>query len=107
MSKFKILKDYQLTTDDKKIIILKSKVFIVDYVYVNKDITVTLDPLLVEGNPEYFQFIDWKTDFINFLKTSKIAQPSVIAKKLFPYIEENFKNDEVVITTKSDDSILL
>lgn len=106
MSKFKIIKDYQLTTQDKRIIILKAKVFIVDNVYVNKDVRVNLDPVLVENNPEYFQFIDWKTDFINYLKTNKIPQPSVVAKKIFPYIEENFKDGEIIDMIKIDDSAL-
>lgn len=91
MSKYKILKDFQLTTDDKKIVILKAKSYLIDYKYINKDINITMDPIVVENNPDYFQFIDFKTDFVIFLKTNKIAQPSIVAKKILPYIEENFK----------------
>jgi len=107
MSKYKILKDFQLTTDDKKIVILKAKAFIIDYKYVGKDGSVKMDPIVVENNPDYFQFIDFKTDFILFLKTNKIAQPSVVAKKILPYIEEHFKSDNLNQNSNSKEVILL
>lgn len=93
MSKYKIIKDFQLTTSDKKIVTLKAKLYINDFKYESKDITITLDPEVVEQNPEYFQFIDWKADFINHLKINKIPQPSIIAKKILPYIEDNFRTE--------------
>lgn len=102
MSKFKIIKDYQLTTEDKKIIILKAKVFIENYIYTNKDVRVKLDPEMVENNPDYFQFIDWKTDLTNYLKANKIPQPAIVAKKLFPYIEDNYKDIETISMVSSE-----
>lgn len=85
--KYKVLKDFQLLTDDKKIIILKAKTVIEDFKFKTKTETVTVPTDIIKNNPEYFAFIDWKEELQNHLKTNKIAQPAVITKKLVPFIE--------------------
>lgn len=85
--KHKVLKDFQLLTDDKKILILKAKTIIEDYKFKNKSETVTVPLDIIKNNPDYFAFIDWKEDLQSYLKTNKIPQPAVITKKLVPFIE--------------------
>ena len=85
--KHKVLKDFQLLTDDKKILILKAKTIIEDYKFNNKSETVTVPLDIIKNNPDYFAFIDWKEDLQSYLKTNKIPQPAVITKKLVPFIE--------------------
>jgi hypothetical protein len=85
--KYKVLKDFQLLTEDKKIIILKAKTVIEDFKFKTKTETVTVPTDIIKNNPEYFAYIDWKEELQNHLKTNKIAQPAVISKKLIPFIE--------------------
>ena len=85
--KHKVLKDFQLLTDDKKIIILKAKTVIEDYKFKNKSETVSVPVDIIKNNPDYFSFIDWKEELQSYLKVNKIAQPAVITKKLVPFIE--------------------
>ena len=85
--KHKVLKDFQLLTDDKKIIILKAKTTIEDYKFKNKSETVSVPVDIIKNNPDYFSFIDWKEELQSYLKVNKIPQPAVITKKLVPFIE--------------------
>lgn len=87
MKKHKAIKDFQLITNDKKIFILKSGSIIEDYRFVSKDIDITIDEDLINGNPEYFQEIDWKQDLNSYLKINKMPQPAQLSKKLIPFIE--------------------
>lgn len=85
--KHKVLKDFQLLTDDKKILILKAKTLLEDYKFKNKSEFVKVPSEIIKNNPDYFAFIDWKEELQNFLKTNKIPQPAVITKKIVPFIE--------------------
>ena len=85
--KHKVLKDFQLLTEDKKILILKAKTIIEDYKFKNKSETVSVPVDIIKNNPDYFSFIDWKEELQSYLKVNKIAQPAVISKKLVPFIE--------------------
>lgn len=90
MVKHKLLSDYQFLTNDKKIIILKTGTIIEDYKYITKSDSVNIDMDIVHNNPHYFQAIDWKIELLSYLKQNKIPQPSVVCKKLIPFIEETF-----------------
>jgi hypothetical protein len=85
--KHKVLKDFQLLTEDKKILILKAKTIIEDYKFKNKSETVSVPVDIIKNNPDYFSFIDWKEELQSYLKVNKITQPAVITKKLVPFIE--------------------
>lgn len=85
--KHKVLKDFQLLTEDKKILILKAKTIIEDYKFKNKLETVSVPVDIIKNNPDYFSFIDWKEELQSYLKVNKIPQPAVITKKLVPFIE--------------------
>lgn len=85
--KHKVLKDFQLLTEDKKILILKAKTIIEDYKFKNKSETVSVPVDIIKNNTDYFSFIDWKEELQSYLKVNKIAQPAVITKKLVPFIE--------------------
>jgi len=85
--KHKVLKDLQLLTEDKKILILKAKTIIEDYKFKNKSDTVNVPIDIIKNNPDYFSFIDWKEELQSYLKVNKIPQPAVITKKLVPFIE--------------------
>jgi hypothetical protein len=100
--KHKVLKDFQLLTEDKKILILKAKTIIEDYKFKNKSETVSVPVDIIKNNPDYFSFIDWKEELQSYLKVNKIAQPAVITKKLVPFIEtmmqeSGTKTKEVII----------
>jgi hypothetical protein len=99
--KYKVLKDFQLLTDDKKILILKAKTIIEDFTIKNKSEVVNISPDIVKNNTDYFSYIDWKEELQNYLKTNKIPQPAVITKKLVPFIEsmmsEKSPGKEVII----------
>jgi hypothetical protein len=85
--KHKVLKDFQLLTEDKKILILKAKTIIEDYKFKNKSDMVNVPVDIIKNNPDYFSFIDWKEELQSYLKVNKIPQPAVITKKLVPFIE--------------------
>lgn len=92
--KHKVLKDFQLLTDDKKILILKAKTIIEDYKFKNKSETVSVPVDIIKNNPDYFSFIDWKEELQSYLKVNKIPQPAVITKKLVPFIETMMKDTD-------------
>jgi hypothetical protein len=100
--KHKVLKDFQLLTEDNKIIILKAKTILEDFKYKNKSEFVTIPSEIIKNNPDYFAFIDWKEDLQSYLKINKIPQPAVITKKLLPFIENligqlGSKTKEVIV----------
>jgi predicted RNase H-like nuclease (RuvC/YqgF family) len=88
--KHKVLKDFQLLTTDKKIITLKSKTVLEDYKYITKNDNVVVEKDVINNNPDYFSIIDWKEELNTYLKQNKIPQPTIITKKLIPFLEEMF-----------------
>ena len=88
--KHKVLKDFQLLTNDKKIIVLKAKTVLEDYKYVTKNDNVLVEREIIDNNPDFFSPIDWKEELNTYLRQNKIPQPAVITKKLVPFIEEMF-----------------
>jgi DNA repair exonuclease SbcCD ATPase subunit len=98
--KHKVLKDFQLLTNDKKIIVLKAKTVLEDYKYVTKNDNVLVEREIIDNNPDFFAPIDWKEELNTYLRQNKIPQPAVITKKLVPFIEEMF-----VIQTDSSQTI--
>jgi DNA repair exonuclease SbcCD ATPase subunit len=88
--KHKVLKDFQLLTNDKKIIVLKAKTVLEDYKYVTKNDNVLVEKDIIDNNPDFFAPIDWKEELNTYLRQNKIPQPAVLTKKLVPFIEEMF-----------------
>jgi hypothetical protein len=88
--KHKVLKDFQLLTNDKKIIVLKAKTVLEDYKYVTKNDNVLVEREIIDNNPDFFSPINWKEELNTYLRQNKIPQPAVITKKLVPFIEEMF-----------------
>ena len=99
--KYKVLKDFQLLTDDKKILILKAKTIIEDFTIKNKSELVNISQDIIKNNNDYFAYIDWKEELQNYLKVNKISQPAVITKKLVPFIEsmmsEKLTGKEIIV----------
>jgi len=85
--KYKVLKDFQLITEDKKIIIIKAKTIIENYTFKNKNEIVKVPVEVIKNNEDYFAQFDWKEELQTFLRTNKIPQPAVITKKIVPFIE--------------------
>lgn len=98
--KHKVLKDFQLLID-KKILILKTGTTLVDYKYITKMDTISVEKDVVDQNPDFFTIIDWKSELILYIKQNKLPQPSILSKKLIPFIEETF-----ILNSKSDSSEL-
>ena len=86
--KHKVIKEFQFLTPDKKILILKVNTVLEEYVYCQKDESITIDKDIVDNNPEFFQEVDWRAELLSYLKTNKIPQPAVLSKKLIPFIDE-------------------
>ena len=86
--KHKVIKEFQFLTEDKKILILKVNTILEEYVYTQKDDSITIDKDIVDNNPEFFLEVDWKTELLSYLKSNKIPQPSVLSKKLIPFIDD-------------------
>lgn len=100
--KHKVLKDFQLLTPDKKIVILKSGTILEDFKYKSKDNTLNINQDIINSNGEYFQLLDWKAELLSHLKVNKIPQPSIVSKKLVPFIEDMF----LLNVKQVDDSIV-
>ena len=86
--KHKVIKEYQFLSPDKKIFILKIGTILQEYVYHIKNESIPIDKQIIDNNPDFFELIDWKAELINYLKISKLPQPSQLGKKLIPFIEE-------------------
>ena len=102
-TKHKVIQDYQFTTNDKKIVILKIGTILENYTYSNKSTleNIKMDKDIIDKNTSFFKQIDWKEELNSFIKTNKIPQPAVLTKKLVPFIEEMF----ILNNIKSDNNI--
>lgn len=88
--KHKVLKDFQTTSPDGKIVIIKSGSVLEEYKFTSKGDSFIVDKTLIDNNPEFFEIITWKDQLTTLLKQSKIPQPGIITKKISPFIEEHF-----------------
>jgi DNA repair exonuclease SbcCD ATPase subunit len=86
--KHKLLADYQYTTPDKKIFLIKSGTIIEEYLYKLKGENIPIDRDIVLANPQLFEVIDWKAELLAFMKVNKMPQPAQLGKKLIPFFEE-------------------
>jgi DNA repair exonuclease SbcCD ATPase subunit len=86
--KHKLLGDYQYTTPDKKIFLIKSGTIIEEYCYKIKNENIIIDKDIVKANPEIFSLVDWKSELLTYIKQNKIPQPAILSKKLIPFIED-------------------
>jgi len=86
--KHKLLSDYQYTSPDKKIFLIKSGTIIDEYVYKIKGESIQIDREIVEANPQLFSLIDWKSELLSYMKVNKLPTPSQLHKKIVPFIEE-------------------
>lgn len=86
--KHKLLSDYQYTSPDKKIFLIKAGTIIDEYSYKLKGDSIPIDKEIVEANPQIFDPIDWKSELMTYMKANKMPQPAQLGKKLIPFIEE-------------------
>lgn len=86
--KHKLLADYQYTTPDKKIFLIKSGTIIEEYFYKLKGENILIDRDIVEVNPQLFNPIDWKAELLTFMRSEKMPQPAQLGKKLIPFFED-------------------
>ena len=100
--KHKLLSDYQYTTPDKKIFLIKSGTIIEEYLYKLKGDNIPIDRDIVEANPQLFDPIDWKAELLTFMRVEKMPQPSQLGKKLIPFFEDMIMSS---IQQKSESSI--
>lgn len=100
--KHKLLNDFQYVDDEKKIITLKKGTILEDYLYKTKTERVFVDKEIVESNPDYFLFFDWKLDLLAHIKSNKIPQPSQIHKKILPFVEELMESISEESTTNTN-----
>lgn len=84
----KLLSDYQYTSPDKKIFLIKSGTIIDEYVYKTKSESIQIDREVVEANPQLFSLIDWKTELLSYMRSEKLPQPAQLSKKIIPFIED-------------------
>lgn len=88
--KHKIIQDFHYLSNDKKITILKTGTIIENYIYTYKGIDIKIDKEIVNVNKEFFTELYWRTELLIYIKKEKIAQPAIISKKLYPFIEDMF-----------------
>lgn len=86
--KHKLLSDYQYTSPDKKIFLIKSGTIIEEYIYKLKTESIPIDKEIVEANPQLFSPIDWKAELLSYMRAEKLPQPAQLGKKIVPFIEE-------------------
>lgn len=86
--KHKLIQDFQFTSSDKKIFVLKTGTILQEYKYRVKNETVDIDRDIVDANPEFFEVLDYKSELLSYLKLQKVPQPSQVHKKLIPFIED-------------------
>ncbi len=86
--KHKLIKEFQYLGDDKKIIVLKVGTILEEYVYKLKSEVIPIDKDIVDNNTDFFEMINWQSELLSFLKVNKIPQPSMLSKKLYPFIEK-------------------
>ena len=100
---YKLLKDFNYTTSDKKIMELKKGTAIdrkegdAYIIKQGRQKEFTIDCALVENNPDYFEKIDLKQRIVNLLKSTKSKTMPKIASDVAKFLEEDyFKGKEVV-----------
>lgn len=86
--KHKLLSDYQYTTPDKKIFLIKSGTILEEYVYKVKNESIIIDRDIIDNNPDFFEVVDWKYELMNYMKVQKLPTPAQLHKKIVPFIEE-------------------
>lgn len=86
--KHKLLSDYQYTTPDKKIFLIKSGTILEEYVYKVKNESITIDRDIIDNNPDFFEVVDWKYELMTYMKAQKLPTPAQLHKKIVPFIEE-------------------
>jgi DNA repair exonuclease SbcCD ATPase subunit len=105
--KHKLIQDFQFTSIDKKIYVLKSGTIIENYLYKTKVDEIPINKDIVDSNPEFFELIDWKSELLAFMKANKVQQSAALGKKLIPFID-NFivaplkENQQTITTTTID-----
>lgn len=102
----KLLADYQYTTPDKKIFLIKSGTVIEEYKYKLKGEIIPIDKDIVEANPELFDPIDWKAELLTFMRVEKMPQPAQLGKKLIPFFEEMIMSSIQQQTGSTDPNLL-
>lgn len=102
----KLLADYQYTTPDKKIFLIKSGTVIEEYKYKLKGEIIPIDKDIVEANPELFDPIDWKAELLTFMRAEKMPQPAQLGKKLIPFFEEMIMSSIQQQTGSTDPNLL-
>lgn len=88
--KHRVIKEFQYITSDKKIVVLKIGTILENYKYITKLESINIDSDVINSNPDFFSIVDWKFELLSYLKQNKIPQPSLLSKKLIPFIEETF-----------------
>lgn len=86
--KHKVIKEFQYLSPDKKIFILKIGTILENYTYKCKSEIIPIDKEIIDNNPEFFEIVDWKAEMLAFMKSNKFPQPSVLYKKLLPFLED-------------------
>ena len=86
--KHKLLSDYQYTTPDKKIFLIKSGTILEEYIYKVKNESIIIDRDIIDNNPDFFEVVDWKYELMSYMKVQKLPTPSQLHKKIVPFIEE-------------------
>lgn len=100
--KHKLVKDFPYVSPDKKITLLKSGAVIEEFIYRTKTETILLDRDVVNANSEYFQAIDWKQDLLAHMKVAKVPQPSIVGKKIIPFLEDMFVHTAATSAAATD-----
>jgi hypothetical protein len=95
--KHKLLEDYQLITNGNKIVSIKAGTIIENYTYDG----IELDSSIIDSNTNYFEILNWKNELIIFMKKSKIPQPAILSKKLYPFMEEFILNNSETSKTEN------
>ena len=88
MIRHKLLQDFQFISKDKKIFVLKKGIILEEYIYSVKNDKIPIEKDIVDNNPLYFESLDWRNELILYLKTQKLPTPSILAKKIIPFIED-------------------
>jgi hypothetical protein len=105
--KHKLLADYQYTTPDKKIFLIKSGTIIEEYLYKLKGENIPIDRDIVEANPQLFDPVDWKAELLTFMRSEKMPQPAQLGKKLIPFFEDMIMSSIQHDTVPSMDPTLM
>lgn len=100
---YKLIKDFNYTTSDKKILELKKGITIdrkdgnVYIIKQGRQQEYTIDCDLVENNPEYFEKIDLKQRIIALLKRTKSKTTPKISSDIVTFLETEYFNDKELV----------